>query len=309
VKAFYCDHFPLPLPPGHRFPVDKYPRLRSRLLAEGVLRPSDLHVPEPASDEQLLGVHTRVYLEQLTNGKLTPRQVRRIGFPWSLEMLERSRRSVGGTLAACRSALEEGVAVNLAGGTHHAFPDHGEGFCVFNDVAVALRQLQAQGATVRALVVDCDVHQGNGTAAIFQGDPTVFTFSMHGEHNFPFRKQASDLDLPLPDGTGDDIYLDLLNEALWRILAQARPDFVAYVAGADAFAGDALGHLALSKAGLLARDRLVLSACTRAGLPVAVVMGGGYAPAIDDIVDIHAATVAAASAAHLSLSVPKPIPP
>jgi len=296
VKAFYCDHFVLPLPPGHRFPMDKYGRLRSRLLSEGVLRPEDLRVPQAATDEQLLRVHTDAYLRKVINGDLAQREIRRIGFPWSPEMVERSRRSVGGTLAACRAALGDGTAVNLAGGTHHAFPDHGEGFCVFNDVAVALCQLLADGSIARALVVDCDVHQGNGTAAMFKNDPRVFTFSIHGEHNFPFRKQDSDLDLPLPDGTGDEAYLALLDEALWRVVDQAGADLVVYVSGADAYAGDALGHLALSKEGLLARDQLVFAACRRAGLPVGVVMGGGYAPNIDDIVDIHAATVAAAAA-------------
>ncbi len=295
MKAFYCDHFVLPLPPGHRFPMEKYARLRSRLLTEGVLRPGDLNVPDAATDEQLLRVHSGDYLSKLIDGKLSRREIRRIGFPWSLAMIERSRRSVGGTLAACRGALSEGIAVNLAGGTHHAFPDHGEGFCVFNDVAVALRQLLADGAIARAVVVDCDVHQGNGTAAVFEHDQRVFTFSIHGAHNFPFRKQASDLDLPLPDGTGDDVYLDLLEEALWRVIDQANADLMVYVSGADAYAGDALGQLALTKAGLLARDRLVLGACQQADLPAAVVMGGGYAPDIDDIVDIHAATVTAAA--------------
>jgi acetoin utilization deacetylase AcuC-like enzyme len=296
VKAYYCDHFVLPLPPGHRFPMEKYARLRARLLAEGVLLPAELLVPEAASDAQLLRVHTPDYLERLVSGTMSEREIRRIGFPWSPAMVERSRRSVGGTMAACRAALLDGVAVNLAGGTHHAFPDHGEGFCVFNDVAVALLDLLAEGSITRGLIIDCDVHQGNGTAAIFQKEPKVFTFSIHGERNFPYRKQASDLDLSLPDGIGDDAYLELLDEALWRVVAQAKADFVVYVSGADAFAGDSLGRLALSKAGLKQRDKRVLSACGRAGLPVAVVMGGGYAPDLDDIVDIHAATVAVCAA-------------
>jgi acetoin utilization deacetylase AcuC-like enzyme len=296
MKAFYCDHFVLPLPPGHRFPMDKYARLRTRVLADGIFQPDELHVPQAATDEQLLRVHSRHYLRKLNAGELTQQEIRRIGFPWSPAMVERSRRSVGGTLAACRAALSDGTSVNLAGGTHHAFPDHGEGFCVFNDAAVALCQLLADGSITHGLVVDCDVHQGNGTAAVFQNDPRVFTFSIHGARNFPFRKQASDLDLPLPDGTGDAAYLDLLGEALWRVIDQAKADLVVYVSGADAYAGDALGHLALTKAGLRARDQLVLATCRHAHLPVAVVMGGGYAPNIDDTVDIHAATVAAAAA-------------
>lgn len=291
MNAYYCDHFELPLPPGHRFPMAKYGRLRARILDQGVLRPEDLHVPDAASDDQLRRVHTAAYLRKLEEGSLAEREIRRIGFPWSPAMVERSRRSVGGTLAACRSAIRDGTSANLAGGTHHAFPDHGEGFCVFNDVAVALHQLLAEHAIDKGLVIDCDVHQGNGTAAVFANDQRVFTFSIHGEHNFPFRKQSSDLDLPLPDGTGDQAYLDLLDEAIWRVIDRADSDLAVYVAGADAFAGDALGHLSLSKAGLKERDHRVLAACRQAGLPVAVVMGGGYAPDVDDIVDIHATTV------------------
>jgi acetoin utilization deacetylase AcuC-like enzyme len=294
MNAYYSDRFVLPLPQGHRFPMAKYERLRTRLVAAGVLDPADLHIPDAATDEQLLRVHTSGYLKKVVAGRLTPREIRRIGFPWSLEMVERSRRSVGGTLAACRAALADGTAANLAGGTHHAFPDHGEGFCVFNDVAVALRQLLADGAIAHAVVIDCDVHQGNGTAAVFQDDPAVYTFSIHGAKNFPFRKQSSDLDLAMPDGTGDEVYLETLDEALWRVIDQANADFAVYLAGADAYAGDSLGHLALSKAGMLARDQLVLAACRQADLPVAVVMGGGYAPDIEDTVDIHCATVAAA---------------
>jgi acetoin utilization deacetylase AcuC-like enzyme len=296
MRAYYSDCFVVPLPPGHRFPMAKYELLRSRLVTEGVLRSEDLRVPDAATDRQLLRVHTPDYVQKVVSGGLTQREIRRIGFPWSPEMVERSRRSVGGTLAACRAALADGVAVNLAGGTHHAFPDHGEGFCVFNDVAVALRQMLTDGSISRAVVIDCDVHQGNGTAAVFEDDPLVYTFSIHGAKNFPFRKQSSDLDLALMDGTGDDVYLETLGEALWRVIDQAGADFAAYVAGADAYAGDRLGHLALSKTGMLARDRLVMSACQKADLPVAVVMGGGYAPNIDDTVDIHLATVSAALA-------------
>lgn len=294
MDAYYCDHFVLPLPPGHRFPMAKYSRLRARATEEGVLDPTDLHVPEAADDEKLLAVHTHQYLEKVVRGTLTEREIRRIGFPWSPEMVERSRRSVGGTIAACRSSLQHGVAINLAGGTHHAFPDHGEGFCVFNDVAVAIRTLQRAGDIDLAVVIDCDVHQGNGTAAIFQHDDTVFTFSIHADHNFPFHKEHSDLDIPLPDDTDDSSYLALLDESLGRVLSLAGFDLAVYVAGADPYAGDRLGKMNLTKAGLRARDHQVLAACRQAQIPVAIVMGGGYARDIDDIVDIHVGTLAVA---------------
>jgi acetoin utilization deacetylase AcuC-like enzyme len=220
--------------------------------------------------------------------------MKRIGFPWSPSMIERSRRSAGATIAACRSALEYGCGVNLAGGTHHAHRGHGEGFCVFNDAAVATRAMQAEALAARVLIVDLDVHQGDGTAEIFAGDSSVFTFSLHGRNNFPFRKQGSDLDVELDDGTGDDAYLAALAVALPRALARSRPDLAIYLAGADPFCGDRLGKLALTKAGLAARDRYVLSMLRSAAVPVAVAMAGGYADSIDDIVDIHFATVALA---------------
>ncbi len=291
MQAFYCDHFVLPLPPGHRFPMAKYTRLRERVVAEGLVAGSDLQVPDAAGDEDLLRVHTPEYLRRLTAGELSPHEVRRIGFPWSPEMIERSRRSVGGTIGACRAAIEQRIAVNLAGGTHHAYPDHGEGFCVFNDAAVAARTLQHAAEVRRVVILDCDVHQGNGTAFIFAGDPTVFTFSIHGAKNFPFHKEQSDLDLPLPDGIGDAEYLEALEEGLWRALSLAGADLAIYISGADPFEGDTFGRLGLTKRGLAARDQMVLAACHKAGLPVAVVMGGGYARRVDDIVDIHLQTV------------------
>lgn len=287
MKLFYTDHFVLPLPEGHRFPMRKYALLRERVVASGLFGPEELCVPDAATDDQLRLAHTAEYLARLTAGQLTDREIRRIGFPWSPQMVERSRRSVGATIAACRAALADGLAANLAGGTHHAGPDHGEGFCVFNDVAVAARGMQAEGRARRVAIVDCDVHQGNGTAAILAGDRSIYTFSIHAEKNFPFRKSPSDLDIGLEAGIGDAEYLDVLEEALWRVLAQAGADLVIYLAGADPFVGDRLGHLALSKEGLLARDRLVLETCQREGLPVAVVMAGGYAPNLDDIADIH----------------------
>ncbi len=291
MKAFYCDHFILPLPSGHRFPIAKYARLRERVIEEGLLAPHDLRVPDAATDEDLLRVHHADYLQRLEDGQLTAREIRRIGFPWSPQMVERSRRSVGGTIAACRAALEDGMALNLAGGTHHAFPEHGEGFCVFNDVAVATRVMQAESRAQRVVILDCDVHQGNGTAFIFGADPSVFTFSVHGAQNFPFRKQPSDLDIPLGDGVGDDEYLEALEEGLWRSLTQAGADLAIYISGADPFEGDAFGRLGLSKAGLAKRDRLVLETCRSEGLPIAIVMGGGYANQVEDIVDIHLGTV------------------
>lgn len=290
MKAFYSDHFAFHLPAGHRFPDAKYTLLRQR-VATDLASSVQLCEAPAASDEELLRVHTPTYLTRVIHGQLNPAEVRRLGLPWSPELVERSRRSTGATIAACRAALEEGIAVNLAGGTHHAFADRGEGFCVFNDSAVAARALQAEGRAHRVLIVDCDVHQGNGTAAIFAGDPTVFTFSIHGANNYPFEKEVSDLDVELPDGADDDAYLDALAAGLERALAQARADFVLYLAGADPFVGDRLGRLALSKEGLAARDRLVLERCQAAGLPTAVTMAGGYACAIEDTVAIHLQTV------------------
>jgi len=219
------------------------------------------------------------------------REVRRVGLPWSPALVERSLRSVGGTVAACRVALANGIAVSLSGGTHHAFRDRGEGFCIFNDAAVAARLMQAEGRARRVVIVDCDVHQGNGTAAIFGDDTTIFTFSIHGANNFPFHKERSDLDVELPDGADDARYLDALRSALSPVLEEEKPDLVICLAGADPYQGDTLGRLALSKKGLAARDAMVLSRCSAMDLPVAVVMAGGYARPIEDTVDIHATTV------------------
>lgn len=296
MKVFYCDHFAYPLPAGHRFPVMKYPLLRQQIATS--LTPSqELRIPDAATDEQLLLAHNPGYLGRVLNGELTNMEVRRIGLPWSGELVERSRRSVGGTISACRAALQEGIAVSLAGGTHHAFRDRGEGYCIFNDSAVAARAMQTEGHVRRIAIVDCDVHQGNGTAAILAGDPTVFTFSMHGAKNFPFHKERSDLDIELPDRTGDDAYLEALAAGLRHVLKSADADLVIYLAGADPFAGDTLGRLSLSKAGLAKRDRLVFRLCQQADLPVAVVMAGGYARPIQDTVDIHFQTVRIAAGA------------
>ncbi len=271
--------------------MPKYSLLHQRVTESGLVPPLELIEGEPASDEQLLRAHTPEYLHKVTHGLLSEKEVRRIGLPWSPQLAERSRRSVGCTIAACRSALQDGLSANLAGGTHHAYPDHGEGYCVFNDVAVAALSMQAEGRAGRIVIIDCDVHQGNGTAAIFAGDPTVFTFSIHGEKNFPYHKETSDLDIALPDGTGDVTYLDALQDGLSQSLNAANADLAIYLAGADPFAGDRLGRLALSKAGLLERDRMVFSDCTRLGLPVAITMAGGYAKDVGDIADIHFQTV------------------
>ncbi|MCI0713035.1 MAG: histone deacetylase [Chloroflexi bacterium] len=299
MKAFYCDHFVLPLPDDHRFPMLKYSSLRERVAQSGLIAPDNLYVPDGATDEQLTLVHTPGYLDKVKHGGLSTQEIRRIGFPWSSQLVERSRRSVGGTISAARTALEMGRAVNLAGGTHHAFPDHGEGFCVFNDAAVAARTLQAEGMVKRVAILDCDVHQGNGTAACLEGDASIFTFSIHCAKNFPFRKHPGDLDISLPEGTQDEQYLQTLRSGLYLALKAARADLAIYLAGADPYHGDRLGKLALSKEGLAERDRMIYAACARFGLPVATVMAGGYARDISDIVDIHFQTIAIAANGHV----------
>jgi acetoin utilization deacetylase AcuC-like enzyme len=292
VNAFYSDTFVLPLPEHHRFPMAKYRLVRERLIAEAVLSPDDLHVPEPADLDDLRQVHDAGYVAAVANGTLPADMQRRIGFPWSPMMVERSRRSVGATLAAAREVVESrAIAANLAGGTHHAFRDRGEGFCVFNDVAVAATVLLRDNAIARAAVVDCDVHQGNGTAAIFRDEPAVFTFSLHGEKNFPFRKEVSDLDVTFADGAGDAEYLDALGTHLPRVLDGHRPDVVFYLAGADPYQGDRLGRLNLTIDGLRTRDRLVFDACRTRGIPIVVTMSGGYAPDVNAIVTIHCNTI------------------
>ena len=294
------SRYTFPLPEGHRFPVAKYAMLRAAVIAEGIVPADRVLDPARASDDALELVHTRDYVQRFRDGTLDAAELRRLGFPWSAALVERSYRAVGGTIAAARHALEHGLAMNLAGGTHHAFPDHGEGFCVFNDVAVAIRLLRSEGLLRRAAVVDLDVHQGNGTHAIFAGDPDVFTFSMHGGKNYPFHKVPGTLDIELPDGTGDDYYLATLREALPRVLAQSSPDLVVYIAGADPHEGDRLGRLALTFDGLARRDAFVLDSCREVGIPVAVTIGGGYGRRIEDTVAAHLGTVriAASRAGH-----------
>ena len=302
MQVFYADHFVLPLPPGHTFPMGKYRRLRERVGLE--LPPFDARAALPASDGELALAHTPGYIDAVQGGTLSAAQQREIGFPWSPFMVERARRSVGATVAAARAALREGVAANLAGGTHHAHADRGSGYCVFNDVAVAARLMQAEWhrarrALLRVLVIDLDVHQGDGTAAIFEDDPTVFTFSMHGARNFPARKRRSDLDVELPDGCVDAAYLEALDgalEAVWAHHAVAAPGLAFYLAGADPHEGDRLGRLKLSAAGLAERDRRVFAALRARRIPVAVTMAGGYGRDLEQTVSLQLETLRLARA-------------
>ena len=277
-----------PMPVGHRFPMGKFGRLMALLLADGVVQPDEVHRPEPAAPEALALAHDASYVAAVLTGTLEAAAVRRIGLPITPEVALRSRAANGGTLLAARLALEHGLACNTAGGSHHAFAGHGSGFCVFNDVAVAARVLLAEGAIARALVVDLDVHQGDGTAAICADEPRVFTFSMHCRTNFPLHKQTSDLDLALEPGLADDAYLALLADHLPGLLEQVRPDLVFYNAGVDPHVDDKLGRLALSEEGLWRRERYVLATCRAAGVPVAGVVGGGYAPDLEQLARLHA---------------------
>jgi acetoin utilization deacetylase AcuC-like enzyme len=301
MSAFYADQFVLPLPSGHRFPMSKYRLLRERL---GEVTGLQIAQAQPASDGELALAHTPAYLTAVTEGTLGVAQQREIGFPWSEAMVNRARRSVGATILAARAALEGGVAANLAGGTHHASASKGSGYCVFNDVAVASRLMQAEWhrarrQLLRVAIVDLDVHQGNGTAAIFRDDPTVFTLSVHGERNFPFRKESSDLDVALPDGCGDAEYLDALDVALnelWRRHGEKPPGLIFYLAGADPHEGDRLGRLRLTTAGLAERDRRVLAQARARRIPVALSMAGGYGRRVEDTVEVHLGTIRAAVA-------------
>jgi acetoin utilization deacetylase AcuC-like enzyme len=274
----------------HVFPTAKYRLVKERLLAEGTLSEARLHRPEPASREELLAVHTPDWVERVLEGRLTPTQELQLELPYSPALLRAFLVCCGGTILTARLALREGVAVHLGGGFHHAFAGHGEGFCLLNDVAVAAAATRTRGSVGRVAVVDLDVHHGNGTAAIFQDDPTVFTFSMHQDRNYPLIKPAGDLDVALEDGVGDDAYLDLLRSHLPRVL-EHQPELVFYLAGADPYGKDQLGGLGLTLKGLLERDRVVLEACREAGVPAAVTLAGGYALDQDDTVEIHCGTV------------------
>jgi len=291
MQVFYTDRFSLSLPPGHRFPAQKYRFLRERVSQATWMQGHKLIEPEAIAHEDLLRAHDAAYVARVLDGQLSSAEVRRIGFPWSPAMVERSLRATGATYMATFAALHDGRAVSLAGGTHHACYDHGEGYCVFNDCAVAAISAYETGQVRRVLIIDLDVHQGNGTADIMREREWCYTFSMHAAKNYPFRKISGDCDIEFADGTSDDEYLDTLNTALEYVWASARPDIVYYLAGADPFVGDGLGRLALTKHGLLLRDQMVIQRVRREGVPVVVVMAGGYGVDINDTVDIHYHTV------------------
>jgi len=290
MQVFYTPRYYADIGDNHVFPIRKFELVRDRLLAEGTLRPDELVEPTAASVDDVLLVHTEDYVSRLCNGTLTTKEVRRLGLPWSESLVRRSFYAVGGTIAATEAALAHGYASNLAGGTHHSFSDRGEGFCVLNDVAVAIRTMRNRKAIRRAAIVDCDVHQGNGTATIFAGDEDTFTFSMHGANNYPLFKAQSTLDVELADGTEDDKYLETLAKHLLTVFAHD-PEIVFYLAGADPYAGDKLGRLGLSIAGLRERDAYVLRQCYERELPLVTVMSGGYGKDINDTIEIHCNTI------------------
>jgi acetoin utilization deacetylase AcuC-like enzyme len=292
MKAFYCHHFVLPLPEGHSFPMDKYRLLYERVKKNAIQWNIDLIEPDAASDEDLGRVHCPDYIQRMINGTVSQQEMRRIGFPWSQQMIERSRRSSGATMQALESAItHHTIAVNLAGGTHHAAYDRGGGYCVFNDSVVAARYVQAKKRANKILVVDLDVHHGNGTAELCQDDKSIFTFSMHAEKNYPAIKPASDLDVSLRNHVNDAEYLDLLAKHLPIAIQRSQADAVIYLAGADPYEGDRLGNMSLTKAGLAQRDRYVIEQCRKLYLPMAISMAGGYCPQVEHIADIHAQTV------------------
>ncbi|NKB72569.1 MAG: histone deacetylase [Candidatus Latescibacteria bacterium] len=288
MRASYSPGYSIPLPPKHPFPMGKFSALHRILLAEGLLRPADIFAPTQASWADLELVHTPQYLDQLAHGTLARKAQRKMGLPWSPALVKRSRLAVQGTIQAARMALADGIAANIAGGTHHAFAGHGEGFCVLNDITVAIRVLRRERALQRALVVDVDVHQGNGTAAICADDPQTYTLSLHGEKNYPFRKMRSSRDVGLPDGTDDDGYLTALKTHLPQAIKKARPDLVLYLAGVDLLANDRFGRLSLTPTGLERRDRFALETFHAHGLPVVLLMSGGYAQTPQATADLHA---------------------
>jgi acetoin utilization deacetylase AcuC-like enzyme len=291
MQVFYTPRYYADIGNGHIFPIRKFELVRDRLLAEGTLHPNELLEPAPATVDDALLVHTGDYVSRLCNGELTAKELRRLGLPWSESLVRRSFYATGGTITAARAALSEGYASNLAGGTHHSFADRGEGFCVLNDVAVAIRVLRKKGLIRRAAIIDCDVHQGNGTATIFADDEDTFTFSIHGANNYPLFKARSTVDIELPDGTADDEYLNVLNRHLPAIFEATDPDIVFYLAGADPYVNDKLGRLALTIDGLRQRDLRVLRACYERETPIVTVMSGGYGKDINDTIEIHCNTI------------------
>ena len=287
MKIYYSDTFPIPLPENHSFPKSKYFLLRRRIEESQIAPSVDLKIPRPATYEEIIRAHDPTYIDRLQNGELSAKEVRRVGLPWSPEIVRRARYSAGATAEACRAAVAEGIAANLGGGTHHAFSDHGQGYCYLNDSVIASRAMQSEGLAGKIWIIDCDVHQGNGTAAIVKNDPTIFTFSIHGKNNFPYHKETSDLDVELADGTDDTAYLNAIEKGLAASMQNFKADLAIYLAGADPYQDDRLGRLALTKKGLVKRDRIVFQSCFDAGLPTAVTMAGGYARNVQDTVDIH----------------------
>ncbi len=295
LRIAYAPIYQHPLPPGptgqpHRFPMAKYELVPQQLLREGTASEEQFFAPDEIEERWILTTHTPAYWEALKRGTLPARMIRKIGFPWSEELVRREKIITQGTIDCCRFARESGVAFNVAGGTHHAYPDRGEGFCLLNDVGIAAHFLLETSAARRILVIDLDVHQGNGTALIFRNEPRVFTFSMHGRENYPLHKERSDLDVELPTGTGDEAYLDRLNRDLPPLLDALRPDFLFFIAGVDVLATDKLGKLALTREGCQERDRAVFQLAKIHGLPVVVTMGGGYSLRLADIVEAHCNT-------------------
>ena len=288
MKCSYHPGYQIPLPAGHPFPISKYPLLAKQLLAEGVLADADIIEPEAIDIDTLELVHTCGYLDKLQSSRLSTAEQRRLGLPWSEALWQRSRLASAGTLLAARAALSDGMAGNLAGGTHHAFADHGEGFCVLNDVAVAISKLRTEGTVEHAAIIDLDVHQGNGTAAIFENVEEVFTFSMHGERNYPLAKMRSTLDVPLRDGIGDAEYLETLQRNLPSVLERSKPDIAFYLAGVDVAAGDRYGKLALTEEGIRCRERMVIDAVRTRGVPLVIVLAGGYATTRARTAELHA---------------------
>jgi acetoin utilization deacetylase AcuC-like enzyme len=291
MRLWFCDHYDLLLPPGHKFPTRKYRLLREALASDGRFT---FEAAPFAGGDTILLAHDREYVRGFLDGTLDARVLRRIGFPWSGNLVKRTLASVGGTLAAARDALDNGWGGNLAGGTHHAFRAEGSGFCVFNDIAVGICALRQESRIHRAAVIDLDVHQGDGTAKIFEDDSDVLTLSVHGSNNFPFRKQASKIDVGLPDGTADDEYLEAVASVLPRVL-EFRPEIVFYQSGVDALASDRLGRLKLTHAGLVQRDRLVFTACRNRSVPCVITLGGGYSEPVELTVEAHANTFRAAA--------------
>lgn len=290
LKIAYDPIYAHPLPVGHRFPMLKYELIPAQLLHEGLIDTENLFSPGMLAEEIILWTHNKAYWERLRDLTLPPREQRRTGFPLSAKLIEREVRIAKGTIDGCHYAKEFGIAFNVAGGTHHAGTNWGEGFCLLNDQAIAANYLLNNKLASSILIIDLDVHQGNGTAQIFENNPEVFAFSMHGANNFPFRKERSDLDLPLPDGTNDEEYLDLLKETLPELIDKQQPDFIFYLSGVDVLASDKLGKMALSKAGCKERDLFVFEQCIKSKIPVQVSMGGGYSPNIKDIVEAHCNT-------------------